>query len=126
MQASKLALKELPKHLKYTFLGENETLPMIISNKLDPTQEEKLIRVLGDHKEAMRWIIVVIKGTSPSTFMHIILLKEEWKLSVEAQRRLNPPIMEVVKKDIQKLLDVGIIYPISDNKWVILTQVVPK
>ena len=44
----------------------------------------------------------------------------------EAQRRLNPPMMEVVKKEILKLLDVGVIYPISDSKWVRPVQVVPK
>ena len=44
----------------------------------------------------------------------------------EAQRRLNPPMMEVVKKEILKLLSVGIIYPISDSQWVSPAQVVPK
>ena len=33
---------------------------------------------------------------------------------------------EVVKKEILKLLDQGIIYPISDNQWVSLVHVVPK
>ncbi|XP_062028336.1 uncharacterized protein LOC133744212 [Rosa rugosa] len=44
----------------------------------------------------------------------------------EAQRRLNPPMMEVVKKEVIKLLDCGVIYPISDSKWVSPVQVVPK
>ncbi|XP_071902873.1 uncharacterized protein [Coffea arabica] len=48
------------------------------------------------------------------------------KPSREAQRRLNPPMMEVVKKEVLKLLDTGIIYPISDSKWVSPVQVVPK
>ena len=42
------------------------------------------------------------------------------------QRRLNPNMKEVVKKEIIKLLDAGIIYHISDSKWVSPTQVVPK
>ncbi|GMP85315.1 hypothetical protein CsSME_00038522 [Camellia sinensis var. sinensis] len=42
------------------------------------------------------------------------------------QRRLNPNMKEVVKKEVLKLLDAGIIYPISDSKWVSPTQVVPK
>ena len=33
--------------------------------------------------------------------------------------------MEVVKKEILKLLDVGVIYPILDSKWVSPVQVVP-
>lgn len=42
------------------------------------------------------------------------------------QRRLNPTMKEVVKNEVLKLLDVGIIYPISDTKWVSPTQVVTK
>ena len=58
--------------------------------------------------------------------MHQILLEEGSKPTREEQRRLNPPVMEVVKKEILKLLDVGVIYPISDSKWVSPIQVVPK
>nr|KAJ0186181.1 hypothetical protein LSAT_V11C900503490 [Lactuca sativa] len=53
-------------------------------------------------------------------------MEEDYKPSREAQRRLNPPMMETVKKQIMKLLDVGMIYPISDSKWVYLVQVVHK
>ncbi|KAK4385593.1 Retrovirus-related Pol polyprotein from transposon.6 [Sesamum angolense] len=124
--APTLELKELPKHLKYAFLGENDTLPVIISNKLSTLEEEKLIRVLREFREAIGWTIVDIKGLSPSTCMHRILLEEGAKPSREAQRRLNPPMMEVVKKEILKLLDAGMIFPISDSEWVSPTQVVPK
>ncbi|CAL8988112.1 unnamed protein product [Prunus brigantina] len=58
--------------------------------------------------------------------MHRILLEEGAKPTREAQRRLNPPMMEVVKKEIIKLLDCGVIYPISDSRWVSPIQVVPK
>ena len=58
--------------------------------------------------------------------MHRILLEEGAKPSREAQRRLNPPMMEVVKKEIIKLLDCGVIYLISDSRWVSPVQVVPK
>ena len=58
--------------------------------------------------------------------MYRILLEEDAKPTREAQRRFNPPMMEVVKKEIIKLLDVGVIYPISDSKWVTPVQVVPK
>ncbi|KAL0289922.1 UNVERIFIED_CONTAM: hypothetical protein Sangu_2595800 [Sesamum angustifolium] len=126
LQAPALDLKELPKHLKYAYLGENNTLPVIISSKLNPLEEEKLIRVLREFKEAIGWTIADIKGLSPSTCMHRILLEEGTKPSREAQRRLNPPMMEVVKKEILKLLDAGMIFPISDSQWVSPTQVVPK
>ena len=48
------------------------------------------------------------------------------KPSIEHQRRLNPPLQMVVKKEIIKLLDVGVIYPIADSSWVCLIQCVPK
>ena len=58
--------------------------------------------------------------------MHLILLEEGTKPTIEAQHRLNLPMMEVVKKEIIKLLDVGVFYPILDSKWVSLVQVIPK
>ena len=58
--------------------------------------------------------------------MHHILLEEETKPSRQPQRRLNPPIMDVMKKEILKLLEVGVIYPILDSNWVSPVQVVPK
>ena len=58
--------------------------------------------------------------------MHASYLKEGAKPSCQPQRRLNPPMMDVVKKEILKLLEVGVIYPISDSNWVSLIQVVPK
>ncbi|KAL0386071.1 UNVERIFIED_CONTAM: hypothetical protein Sradi_3001400, partial [Sesamum radiatum] len=105
---------------------KNETLPVIISSKLSTLEEEKLIRVLREFREAIGWTIADIKGLSPSTCMHRILLEEGAKPSREAQRRLNPPMMEVVKKEILKLLDAGMIFPIFDSEWVSPTQVVPK
>ncbi|KAL0320090.1 UNVERIFIED_CONTAM: hypothetical protein Sradi_5270500 [Sesamum radiatum] len=76
VKAPTLELKELPKHLKYAFLGENDTLPVIISSKLSTLEEEKLIRVLREFREAIGWTIADIKGLSPSTCMHRILLEE--------------------------------------------------
>ncbi|KAL0463045.1 UNVERIFIED_CONTAM: hypothetical protein Slati_0192100, partial [Sesamum latifolium] len=117
LQAPTLKLKELPKHLKYAYLGENGILPLIISSKLSALEEEKLICVLREFREAIGWIIADIKGLSPSTCMHRILLEEGAKPSREAQCRLNPPMMEVVKKEILKLLDAGIIFPIFNSEW---------
>ena len=58
--------------------------------------------------------------------MHCILLEDDYKPSVEAQRRLNPTMKEIDRKEVLKWLDVGVIYPISDSPWVSLVQVVPK
>ncbi|KAI3461839.1 hypothetical protein Pfo_018502 [Paulownia fortunei] len=102
-----LELKQLPNHLRYSFL-------------------EKLLRVLRDHKTALGWSIADIKGISPSICMHKILMEESYKPSVEHQRRSNPNIKDVVRAEVLKLLDAGIIYPISDSVWVSPVQVVPK
>ena len=126
IQAPSLELKPLPSHLKYVFLGDQETLPVIVSSSLTAQEEEKLVRVLKEYKTAIGWTLADIKGISPTTCMHRILLEEGAKPSREAQRRLNPPMMEVVKKEIIKLLDCGVIYPISDSRWVSPVQVVPK
>ncbi|XP_070668999.1 uncharacterized protein [Malus domestica] len=125
-QAPTLELKPLPDHLKYVFLGDDETLPVIVSSSLMTHEEEKLVRVLREHKTAMGWTLADIRGISPTTCMHRILLEEGTKPPREAQRRLNLPMMEVVKKEIIKLLDCGVIYPISDSHWVSPVQVVPK
>ena len=70
---------------------------MIISNKLNDEQEEKLIAVLKAHKDAIGWTIADIEGISLATYMHKILLEEGARPVRQPQRRLNPPMMEVVK-----------------------------
>ncbi|XP_004297990.1 PREDICTED: acylamino-acid-releasing enzyme-like [Fragaria vesca subsp. vesca] len=122
----KLDLKQLPDTLKYAFLGPFESLPVIIASDLSSTQEEKLLQILREHKEAIGWSIADIKGISPSVVMHKIHLEDNAKTSREAQRRLNPAMKEVVRAEVLKLLDVGVIYPISDSQWVSPVQVVPK
>ncbi|KAD3337792.1 hypothetical protein E3N88_33313 [Mikania micrantha] len=67
-----------------------------------------------------------IKGINPSFCTHRILMEDEFKPVVQSQRRLNPNMQEVVKKEVLKLLDDGLIYLISDSAWVSPVQVVPK
>ncbi|KAL5579942.1 hypothetical protein UlMin_012384 [Ulmus minor] len=121
-----LELKPLPPHLRYAYLGEVSTLPVIISAQLTETQEGQLLKVLRKFKRAIGWTLADIKGISPSFCMHKILLEDSSKSSIEAQRRLNLIMKEVVKKEIIKWLDAGIIYPISDSSWVSPVQCVPK
>ena len=121
-----LEQKILPSHLRYAYLGESSTLPVIISAFLIAVEEEKLLRVLRDHKNAIGWSLAYLKGIHPSMCMQWILIEDRHKPSVEAQRRLNPTMKEVVRKEVLKWLDVGVIYPISDSSWVSLVQVVPK
>ena len=121
-----LELKPLPLHPKYAFLGVEETFPVIISSSLESDQEIKLLEILRTHKIAIRWTIADIKGINPLICTHMIHLEKDVKPSRQPQRRLNPVMKEVVKKEVLKLLDVGVIYPIADSKWVSPTQVVPK
>ena len=83
-------------------------------------EEEKLLRVLRDHKDTIGWSLSDFKGIRPSMCMHQILLEDGHKPSMEAQRRLNPTMKEVVRKEVLKLLDTGVIYPISNSSWVSL------
>ncbi|GAU47094.1 hypothetical protein TSUD_369270 [Trifolium subterraneum] len=104
-QPPSLELKPLPENLKYAYLEENEMLP---------------------HKKAIGWTLADIPGISPAMCMHRILLEEGAKVVRQPQRRLKPLILDVVKKEVTKLLQAGIIYPISDSSWVSPVQVVPK
>ena len=122
----KLELKPLPSHLKYAFLGEEETFPVIISSSVEMNKENQLLEILRTHGTALGWTISDIKGINPLIYTHRINLEEDVKPSRQPQRRLNPIMKEMVKKEVLKLLDVGVIYPIADSKWVSPTQVVPK
>ncbi|XP_076897928.1 uncharacterized protein LOC143551355 [Bidens hawaiensis] len=95
-------MKELPKHLKYVFLGDNNTLPAIIASNLEESQEKALMEVLKEHKSAIGWTIAELKRISPSIVIHKIITDPEVKPAHDAQRRLNPNMREVVKKEVLK------------------------
>ncbi|GJX96165.1 hypothetical protein Tco_0351963 [Tanacetum coccineum] len=94
---------------------ENDKLPVIIAKGLKNDQKEALINVLKSHKCAIAWKITDIKGIDPRFCTHKILMEDDCKPSVQSQRRVNPKIHEVIKKEVIKLLDAGMIYPISDS-----------
>ena len=119
-------LKPLPVELKYAYLKENNRCPVVISSLLDASQESSLLEVLRKNKQAIGWKISNLKGISPLVCTHHINLEEEAKPVRQPQRRLNPNMQEVVHAEVLKLLQVGIIYPISDITWVSPTEVVPK
>ncbi|GKC92460.1 reverse transcriptase domain-containing protein [Tanacetum coccineum] len=93
-----LELKPLHDNLEYVFLEEPSFLPKTTD----------------------------ILGICPSFCKHKIQLLDDKKPVVQKQRRLNPNMQEVVKKEIVKLLDTGIIYPIVDSPWVSPIHCVPK
>eukprot|EP00253_Pinus_taeda_P017976 PITA_17976 len=57
-----------------------------------------------------------MKGVHPSVCTHHIYINEDCKPVKQPQRRMNPALKDIVKEELQKLLDVGFIYPISDRK----------
>ena len=125
-EPQQLDLKPLPAKLKYAFLEENEQCPVVISSLLTTAQEHNLLHLLKNNKQALGWKISNLKGINPSICTHHIYLEEESKAVRQPQRRLNPHLQEVVRIEVLKLLQDGIIYPISDSTWVSPTQVVPK
>nr|CAN60792.1 hypothetical protein VITISV_015829 [Vitis vinifera] len=97
-ETPKLNLKPLSMELKYTYLEENKQCPVVIFSSLTSPQEKCLLEVLKRCKKAIGWQISDLKDISPL----------------------------VVRAEVLKLLQAGIIYPISDSPWVSPNQVVPK
>ncbi|GJQ90640.1 reverse transcriptase domain-containing protein [Tanacetum coccineum] len=116
-------LKDLPPHLEYAFLeGDNKfpdnKLPVIIAKDLSVKEKAALIKVLKSHKRAIAWKLSDIKGINPKFYTHKILMEEDYKPTVQHQRRVNMKIHDVIKKEVEKLLDAGLIYPILDSPWI--------
>ena len=110
--AEGLTLKEVPNHLKYEFLEPEKRKSVIISAALTEAEEQKLMVILKKYKEAIDWSIDDLKCISPSICMHKIFLEDNTKTPIEHQRRLNPVIKEVVRKEVLKWLNAGFIYGI--------------
>nr|GEW33207.1 DNA-directed DNA polymerase [Tanacetum cinerariifolium] len=121
-----LELKELPSHLEYAFLKDFNKLPVIIAKDLKDVEKESLINILKSHKRAIAWKISDIKGIDPRFCTHKILMEKDYKPAVQSQRRVNPKIHDVIKKEVIRLFDAGMIYPISDSPWVSPIHCVPK
>ena len=96
-------------------MGEECTLPVIISSSLNDEEKYKLLDVLKEYKGALGWTIADIKGINPVDCMHYIHLDENAKPTREMQCRLHPNMKEVVRIKVLKQLDAGIIYLISDS-----------
>ncbi|GJV89040.1 reverse transcriptase domain-containing protein [Tanacetum coccineum] len=119
-------LKDLPPHLEYVFLADNNKFPVIIAKDLSDDEKTALIKVLKSRKQAIAWKLSDIKGINPKFCSHKILMEEDYEPTVQHQRRVNPKIHDVIKKEVEKLLDAGLIYPISDSPWVSPVHCVPK
>nr|GEW81507.1 reverse transcriptase domain-containing protein [Tanacetum cinerariifolium] len=91
-------LKELPPHLEYAFMGDNEKWPVIIAKDLNVNGKTALINVLKSRKKAIAWKLTDIKGIDPEFCSHKILLEEDFSPKVQSQRRVNTKIHDVIKK----------------------------
>ncbi|KAK1644404.1 hypothetical protein QYE76_062209, partial [Lolium multiflorum] len=119
-------LKPLPDNLKYAHIGDKKIYPVIISSKLSEIEEERLLEILKKHRGAIGYTLDDLKGISPSICQHAINMEDDAKPVVEHQRRLIPKMKEVVRNEVLRLLEAGIIYPIADSRWVSPVHCVPK
>jgi hypothetical protein len=107
-------------------LGQDKTYPVIVGDELSPKENEKLLNLLKKHKKVIGYSINDLKGLSPAFCTHRIPMEDQFKPIVEHQRRLTRAMRQVVKKEVIKLLDAGIIYPVLDSEWVSPVHCVPK
>nr|GEY05368.1 DNA-directed DNA polymerase [Tanacetum cinerariifolium] len=112
-------IKELPPHIEYAFLGENNKWPVIIAKDLSVNKKSALIDVFKSRKKAIAWKLTDIRGIDPEFCSHKILLEDDFSPKVQSQRRVNPKIHDVIKKEVEKLFDAKLIYPISDSPWML-------
>nr|GFB98792.1 reverse transcriptase domain-containing protein [Tanacetum cinerariifolium] len=108
------------------FLEGDDKFSVIIAKDLSMEEKTALITFLKSHKRAIAWKLSDIKGIDPEFYTHKILMKADFEPVVQHQRRINPKIHDVIKQEVIKLLDAGLIYPISDSPWVSPVQCVPK
>nr|GEV54771.1 reverse transcriptase domain-containing protein [Tanacetum cinerariifolium] len=121
-----MPLSDLPPHIERAFLEGDDKLPVIIAKDLSVQEKAALIKVLKSHKQAIAWKLFDIKGINPEFYTHKILMEDDFEPAVQHQRRVNPKIYDVINKEVLKLFDAGLIYPISDSPWVSLVHCVPK
>jgi hypothetical protein len=121
-----IELKHLPPGLRYIFLHNNRNNPVIISDKLSKYETQQLVTVLQKHRSAIGYSLEDLKGISPALCTHCIPIDPNFTPSREPQRRLNNAMREVVKKEVLKLYQAGIIYHVPHSEWVSPVQVVPK
>ena len=97
-----------------------------INPNLSESQTKQLLKFLQDHQEAFAWDYIDMKGIPANLCNHHIYIKEDCCPVRQPQRRMNPTLKNIVKEELQKLLDVGFIYPISDSQWVSPLVIVAK
>eukprot|EP00253_Pinus_taeda_P004662 PITA_04662 len=97
-----------------------------INKNLEKSQQGELTKILQKHSTKFAWEYTDMKGIDPNTCIHHIYIEENSRPIRQPQRRMNPNLRETVKEELQKLLNVNFIYPISDSRWVSPLVLIPK
>eukprot|EP00253_Pinus_taeda_P007704 PITA_07704 len=121
-QMSLYSMEEFGSSTIKVFLGKT----LNINKNLEKSQQEELTKILQKHSTAFAWEYTDMKGIDPKTCIHHIYIEENSRPIRQPQRRMNPNLREIVKEEVQKLLNVNFIYPISDSRWVSPLVIVPK
>ncbi|CAN6679705.1 unnamed protein product [Malus baccata var. baccata] len=90
IQALIIELKPLPSHLKYVYLGDKEMLPVIISSTLTALEEQKLIRVLKEHKTSIGWTLAGIRDSHLVSPVQVVPKKSGVMVVKNAENELVP------------------------------------
>jgi hypothetical protein len=99
---------------------------VIISDKLSNDETRRLVPTVEKYRSVIGYSLKNLKGISPSLCTHRIPMVQDHKPVREYQRWLDNAMREVVKKEMLKLLQARVIYPVSDSEFVSPVQVVPK
>ena len=67
-----------------------------------------------------------MKGLDLTLYTLQIYINPDCKLVRQPHRRINPTLRDIVKNELQRLLNASFIYPISDSQWVSTLVIVPK
>nr|GEU52109.1 reverse transcriptase domain-containing protein [Tanacetum cinerariifolium] len=110
-------LKELPPHLEYAFLGDNNKWPVIITKDLSVGEKSALLKVLKSRKQTIAWKLTDIKGIDPEFCSHKILLEEDYSPKVQVREGLTQRSMMSSRKR-------GMIVITNDENELVLTRLV--
>lgn len=97
-----------------------------INKILTTSQVSNLLKLLQEIQQAFAWDYIDMKGLDPKICTHRIYISPECKLVRQSQRIINLALRDIVKTELQKLLTIGFIYPISDSQWISPLVIVPK
>ncbi|GJX19906.1 reverse transcriptase domain-containing protein [Tanacetum coccineum] len=93
-------LKDLPPHLEYAFLVDNNKLPVIIAKDLSDDEKTALIKVLKSRKQAIAWKLSDIKGINPEFCSHKILMEDDNEPVGQHSEKVTK-IHDVIKKRLK-------------------------